>query len=77
MIITVDCGTTNMRCRIFDGKTLIDQERALCGCRDRAFTGSSAILEENLSRLIKILLDRNSLTESDIEAVISSGTLAS
>ena len=77
MIITVDCGTTNMRCRLFDGKTLIDQERALCGCRDRAFTGSSAILEENLSRLIKTLLDRNSLSESDIEAVISSGTLAS
>ena len=66
-----------MRCRLFDGKTLIDQERALCGCRDRAFTGSSAILEENLSRLIKTLLDRNSLSEGDIEAVISSGTLAS
>lgn len=77
MIITVDCGTTNMRCRLFDGKTLIDQERALCGCRDRAFTGSPAILEENLSRLIKTLLERNSLPESDIEVVISSGTLAS
>ncbi|MBQ4140975.1 MAG: 2-dehydro-3-deoxygalactonokinase [Clostridia bacterium] len=77
MIITVDCGTTNMRCRLFDEKKLIDQERALCGCRDRAFTGSSAILEENLSALIKTLLERNSLTESDIEVIISSGTLAS
>ena len=77
MIITVDCGTTNMRCRLFDGDKLIDQERATCGCRDRAFTGSSAILEENLSRLIGTLLERNSLRESDVEAVVSSGTLAS
>lgn len=77
MIITVDCGTTNMRCRLFDGKKLIDMERALCGCRDRAFTGSADILEETLSRLIKTILERNSLTESDIEVVISSGTLAS
>lgn len=77
MIITVDCGTTNMRCRLFKDKELIDSERALCGCRDRAFTGSSAILEETLSGLIKTLIDRNSLSESDIEVVISSGTLAS
>jgi len=77
MIITVDCGTTNMRCRLFKDKELIDSERALCGCRDRAFTGSSAILEETLSGLIKTLIDRNSLNESDIEVVISSGTLAS
>ncbi len=77
MIITVDCGTTNMRCRLFDGKTLIDHERALCGIRDRAFTGSAAILEETLSGLIKTLLERNSLKEEDIEVVLSSGTLAS
>ena len=77
MIITVDCGTTNMRCRLFDGKTLIDQERAKCGIRDGAFRGSTAILEETLSKLIKTLLDRNSLEETDVEVVISSGTLAS
>ena len=77
MIITVDCGTTNMRCRLFDGKKLLDQERALCGIRDGAFRGSTDILVETLGGLIKTLLDRNSLTESDIEVVISSGTLAS
>lgn len=77
MIITVDCGTTNMRCRLFDGKTLLDQERAKCGIRDGAFLGSTKILEETLSSLIKTLLERNSLSESDIEVVISSGTLAS
>ncbi len=77
MIITVDCGTTNMRCRLFDGKTLIDQEREKCGIRDGIFVGSASILEETLSRLIKTLLLRNGLIESDIEVVISSGTLAS
>ncbi len=77
MIITVDCGTTNMRCRLFDGKKLLDQERVKCGIRDGIFIGSSAILEETLSGLIKTLLTRNGLTESDIEVVISSGTLAS
>ncbi len=77
MIITVDCGTTNMRCRLFDGKTLLDQERRKCGIRDGIFVGSKKILEETLSELIKILLERNDLSESDIEVVISSGTLAS
>ncbi len=77
MIITVDCGTTNMRCRLFDEKKLIDQERAKCGIRDGAFLGSTDILKETLARLIKTLLERNSLTEGDIEVVISSGTLAS
>ncbi len=77
MIITVDCGTTNMRCRLFDGKRLIDQERKKCGIRDGIFVGSASILEETLAGLIKTLLNRNGLSESDIEAVISSGTLAS
>lgn len=77
MIITVDCGTTNMRCRLFEGKKLIDQERAKCGIRDGAFRGSTDILKETLAKLIKILLERNSLTEGDIEVVLSSGTLAS
>ena len=77
MIITVDCGTTNMRCRLFDGKNLIDQERAKCGIRDGAFLGSTDILKETLAHLIKTLLERNLLTESDIEVVISTGTLAS
>ncbi len=77
MIITVDCGTTNMRCRLFEGKKMLDQERAKCGIRDGIFVGSAKILEETLSGLIKTLLTRNGLTESDIEVVISSGTLAS
>ncbi len=77
MIITVDCGTTNMRCRLFNGKALVDSERAQCGCRDGIFAGSSDILKKTLSGLISTLLLRNSLTEGDIEVVISSGTLAS
>ena len=60
MIITVDCGTTNMRCRLFDGKNLIDQERAKCGIRDGAFRGSTDILKETLSQLIKMLLKQRS-----------------
>ena len=66
-----------MRCRLFEGKKLIDQERAKCGIRDGAFRGSTDILKETLAKLIKTLLERNSLTEGDIEVVLSSGTLAS
>lgn len=77
MIIIVDCGTTNMRCRLLDGETFVDAERTVCGCRDRAFTGSSDILEETLSGLIRTLLERNSLTEKDVEIILSTGTLAS
>ncbi|MBQ9080198.1 MAG: 2-dehydro-3-deoxygalactonokinase [Clostridia bacterium] len=77
MFITVDCGTTNMRCRLFNDSTLMAEAKRTAGCRNTAFSGTSDFLRQSLKECIKELLDSGGLAESDIEAVISSGTLAS
>lgn len=76
-IITVDCGTTNMRCRLFDGERCLDAVKKQCGSRDLVHSGSSAVLKETLRDLIQSLLNRNGMEEQNVEAVISSGILAS
>lgn len=77
MLITVDCGSTNMRCRLFDKGHLADEVKKKVGTRDTAFDGTSARLRVALGECIKELSERNGLAERDIEAVISAGTLSS
>lgn len=77
MIITVDCGSTNMRCRLFDNNTLLDEVKAMCGTRNVAFAGCVDPLVDALRDLIQQLLQRNNLRAEDVEAVVSAGTLAS
>lgn len=77
MIITVDCGTTNMRSRLYKGEALVDEVRRKAGVRNTAFSGSTEFLVTSLKESIAELLERNRLNESDIEVVISSGTLSS
>ena len=77
MLITVDCGTTNMRCRLFDGQTMLAQAKRTAGCRNTAFSGTSDFLRKSLKECIDELLTATGLREADVEAVVSSGTLAS
>lgn len=77
MFITVDCGSTNMRCRLFDGNTLLAEAKRTAGCRNTAFNGTSDFLRVSLKECIDELLSSQNLKETDVEAVISSGTLAS
>lgn len=77
MLITVDCGTTNMRCRLFHGTVPKDEICRRAGVRNTAFDGTSAFLESSLKSSVAELLERNSLAERDVEAILSSGTLAS
>ncbi len=77
MLITVDCGSTNMRCRLFDGTTMLAEAKRTAGCRNTAFSGTSDFLRQSLKECIFELLCKENITESDVEAVISSGTLAS
>lgn len=77
MIITVDCGSTNMRCRLFDSNVLIDEIKEQCGIRNTAFDGNNSRLESALRDCIAMLLSRNHIDPSDVEMVVSSGTLAS
>ncbi len=77
MLITVDCGTTNMRCRLFDGTDIIDEICCQAGVRNTAFDGTNNFLKASLKKAVTELLGRNLLVEGDIKAIISSGTLAS
>ena len=77
MIITVDCGTTNLRARLFDGRRMLHEVKHKTGSRLTAFDGHCHALEESLAAAIRELLDMASLCESDIEIIVSSGTLAS
>lgn len=79
MVITVDCGTTNMRCRLFGslfGEVLYETRRK-AGVRNTAFTGTADFLRVSLKESIEEILTENGLSSSDIEVVLSSGTLAS
>ncbi len=77
MIITVDCGATNMRCRLFANDTLLDEVKVQCGTRNTAFAGSSSPLEAALRESVATLLERNKLNPTDVEMIVSAGTLAS
>lgn len=78
MIITVDCGATNMRCCLFDDNDmLIDEAKLPCGTRNAAFEGSNAPLARGLRTLIGELTERNRITDADVEMIVSAGTLAS
>ncbi len=88
MLILVDCGTTNMRLRLYHDaaagaaaapgdKIPLDEIKYKTGVRDAVRERSDEILRETLGRAIRELLSRNSLGESDVEAVICSGTLSS
>lgn len=77
MIVTVDCGATNMRCRLFEGDRLMDEIKTACGTRDAAFVGSNAPLEAALRDMLAALLQKNGLTNADAEMIVSAGTLAS
>ncbi len=86
MLILVDCGTTNMRLRLYCGEqggetsalpAPIAEVKYQMGVRDAAREGSSEALKETLSAGIREILSRASMSEADIEAVICSGTLSS
>ncbi len=77
MLITVDCGTTNMRCRLYEGRTVLGEVRRKVGTRNTAFDGNNHALKEALRDNIRDILAQTGLQERDIEAVVSSGTLCS
>lgn len=77
MLITVDCGTTNMRCRLYDGRNMIYETKRKAGVRNTAFDGTADFLRVSLKGCIEDILRDNSLSEKDVEIIIASGTLAS
>ena len=76
-IITVDCGTTNMRCRLYENDKILTEAKRRVGTRNTAFDGHCGKLKEGLRECVEEILEKSGLKEGDIAAVVSSGTLSS
>lgn len=86
MLILVDCGTTNMRLRLYATPKNADEVLKLepqgeikykTGARDGVRESSVQILKSTLARGIGELCTAAGITEADVDAVICSGTLSS
>lgn len=78
-IILIDSGTTNTRIRLLkeNEETITDIEKKEVGVRITAIEGNNDTLKKHLYDGIKIIIDRNNLTPSDIKHVIASGMITS
>lgn len=75
MLIIVDCGMTNMRCRlVLDGRIISEvKKRSLVSDKESPRLPLIKILSESTDEL----LSANGLKKSDIEAIVCSGILSS
>lgn len=69
--LTLDCGTTNTRVHLVKGETLCDTVRCSIGADGKDQ------LKAALREAIKTLLQRHSLTEEDVSAIVASGMITS
>ena len=77
LIITVDCGTTNMRCRLYQEHEVVCEARRKVGTRNTAFDGHNGKLKEGLRECVEEILQKANLRPDQVEAIVSSGTLSS
>lgn len=86
MLILVDCGTTNMRLRLYPtpkdareavGLRPLDEIKYRIGARDGVRESSSEILSSSLGRGIREICGGAGIDTSVVDAVICSGTLSS
>lgn len=77
LIITVDCGTTNMRCRLYQEHEVVCEARRKVGTRNTAFDGHNGKLKEGLRECVEEILQKADLRPDQVEAIVSSGTLSS
>lgn len=77
IFISVDCGCTNMRCRLFSDGELLSEIKIKGGGSTTALTGSNEVLKQNLRRGLRECLEKGGLQEKDVEIVLLSGTITS
>lgn len=76
--MTIDGGTTNTRLYLWDENAqLIDREHKRVGVRDTAIDGGNHRLKTAVKDGLSELLERNSITFSDISSIIASGMITS
>lgn len=73
MILCLDGGTTNTRIRLMDGDRQVDAEAVKLG----SSSPDTRPLKEAVAKMIRTLLSRNHLKESDIPAILAAGMITS
>ncbi len=77
-IITIDAGTTNTRCILWDeDRQDLAVEKRPVGVRNTAMDGNNSRLKEAVKSCLLNLLDKNNLTYTDIKCIIASGMITS
>lgn len=77
-MITIDGGTTNTRCILWDSKKKkIDEEKRAVGVRNTAIDGNNGKLKQAVKECLESLLANNSLQYDDIQKIIASGMITS
>ncbi|WP_173915471.1 2-dehydro-3-deoxygalactonokinase [Halobacillus sp. Marseille-Q1614] len=79
MIILIDSGTTNSRIRLVEEKqvNVIDVIKLEAGVRNSAIEGSNEKLKNEVSKGLKELLDKHSLSPEDIQYIVAAGMITS
>lgn len=76
--ITLDTGTTNSRCILWDeNRQEIAVEKRSVGVRNTAIDGNNNRLKEAVKSCLDTLLNRNNITYDDIKCIIASGMITS
>lgn len=77
-IITIDGGTTNTRCILWDGKrNKIAEEKRQVGVRNTSIDGNNEKLKSAVRDCIEELLRTRNLTFGDVSRIIGSGMITS
>ena len=77
-IITVDGGTTNTRCILWDeNRRRIAQENRPVGVRNTAIDGNNRKLKQAVKECLDALVEKNGLGYGDIHRIIASGMITS
>ena len=77
-IITIDTGTTNTRCILWNEKREnIATESSKVGVRNTAIDGNNSRLKEAVRTCLNALIQRNNISYDDVKCVIASGMITS
>lgn len=77
-IITIDGGTTNTRCILWDDRRKrIDEERREAGVRNTAIDGDNHKLKQAVKECLAQLVEKNQIEWGQIHRIIASGMITS
>ncbi|MCD7908186.1 MAG: 2-dehydro-3-deoxygalactonokinase, partial [Clostridium sp.] len=77
-IITVDGGTTNTRCILWDeNRKRVAEEKRPVGVRNTAIDGNNRKLKQAVKECLDALVEKNGLSYGHIRRIIASGMITS